>query len=773
MFSTPKRQLAWVLGLGLALLVGAATLAQERRYAAAMVAVQESQAVQQAIGDTLSLLKDAETGQRGYLISRDLAFLQPYAKAQSELPGQLQRLEALVAADPEHAASARELARLIREKLDELALTIALQREGHGDDVLDIVREGRGRRAMLAIRAEADRMLTRHATRLEARNQEAARGRRRLGLILVGASGLFLATLLWGLWSAVRGHAEAKHSRQQLEERDRALRAIADNATDLVRVVNARAELVYVSPSCEKILGYTPAELSAIRQFDLLPEEEREGVQRLAERVYRDEASNTPFVHRMRTKEGTYRWFETTYCLVRSGGRDAHFHLMSRDITQRKAAEDALHRQTERLESILASMGDGVVVLDDDRRLLIVNPAAQQYIHQEEGELVSRDWARQHRTFLPDGETQFPDDQGPLTRALRGESSDGVEIVVYDRQGLPRALSVTARPLPDLDGPAGCVAVYRDITEQRRIEADLRESEQRLRVLSEASFEGVAITRGGIIVDTNQNFATWLGRQPYELVGLQGLDLFAPEDREHVRDKSRQPDVSYEAHLLRQDGTRIPVEVRGRHTEFRGETVRIAVVRDITERRRREAELKQQAELLRTMSLRDELTGLYNRRGFQEHAEQQLRQMARSKRPAAVFFVDLNGMKGINDSLGHDVGDHALVCTARILSEAFRESDIVARLGGDEFAMFAVECDQAGVTAMRERLARAVDQLNERGKEPFRLSISVGAATYQPSSPLGLMDLLDVADQQMYEEKRARAIAGGRHAGRSGTRAVS
>ena len=93
MFSTRKRHFAWVFGLGAALLVGAATLAQERRYSAAMVAVQDSQAVQQAIGDTLSLLKDAETGQRGFLISHDLAFLQPYAKAQSELPEQLQRLE--------------------------------------------------------------------------------------------------------------------------------------------------------------------------------------------------------------------------------------------------------------------------------------------------------------------------------------------------------------------------------------------------------------------------------------------------------------------------------------------------------------------------------------------------------------------------------------------------------------------------------------------------------------------------------------------------------
>ena len=82
-----------------------------------------------------------------------------------------------------------------------------------------------------------------------------------------------------------------------------------------------------------------------------------------------------PLVHRMRSKDGSYRWFETTYCLVRSGDTDApHIHLTSRDITARKAAEDALRRQTARLHSILASIGDGVVVLDPDVKNLSGTP---------------------------------------------------------------------------------------------------------------------------------------------------------------------------------------------------------------------------------------------------------------------------------------------------------------------------------------------------------------------------------------------------------------
>src|SRR5690606_37556259 len=141
---------------------------------------------------------------------------------------------------------------------------------------------------------------------------------------------------------------------------------------------------------------------------------------------------------------------------------------------------------------------------------------------------------------------------------------------------------------------------------------------------------------------------------------------FAPEDHDLVREKERQADTIFEVHLLRRDGARLPVEVRGRHSQFRGDTVHIAVVRDITERRRRESELKDQAELLRTLSLRDELSSLYNRRGFQEHAQRQLLQASRTKRPACVFFIDLNGMKLINDSFGHEIGDRALVVTAQL-----------------------------------------------------------------------------------------------------------
>jgi diguanylate cyclase (GGDEF)-like protein len=182
-------------------------------------------------------------------------------------------------------------------------------------------------------------------------------------------------------------------------------------------------------------------------------------------------------------------------------------------------------------------------------------------------------------------------------------------------------------------------------------------------------------------------------------------------------------------------------------------------VRDVTEKKQREAELRAQAERLRSLSLRDELSGLYNRRGFLELGQQQLRNIARSQRAGCLFYADLNGMKAINDELGHEMGDRALAATATLLTSVFRDSDVVARLGGDEFAALASDCDTEGQISLKRRLESAIDGFNAQGLERFRLSISVGSALYDPRAPLKLEALMEQADAKMYEEKKARACA--------------
>jgi diguanylate cyclase (GGDEF)-like protein len=156
---------------------------------------------------------------------------------------------------------------------------------------------------------------------------------------------------------------------------------------------------------------------------------------------------------------------------------------------------------------------------------------------------------------------------------------------------------------------------------------------------------------------------------------------------------------------------------------------------------------------LRHLALCDDLTCLYNRRGFFAAATQQLKVARRNQKPALFLFCDLDGLKLINDSFGHREGDLALVRTADALEAVFRESDVLGRLGGDEFAVLATELPPAHQQTILTRLLKT---LNRAGKdEPrYELSLSIGAAWFDPQQPLTLAELMEQADRAMYDHKR-------------------
>jgi two-component system, cell cycle response regulator len=162
-----------------------------------------------------------------------------------------------------------------------------------------------------------------------------------------------------------------------------------------------------------------------------------------------------------------------------------------------------------------------------------------------------------------------------------------------------------------------------------------------------------------------------------------------------------------------------------------------------------------QLDLLR-LSTRDELTGLYNRRGFFMAAQPIARLAERAGRAFVVFYADLDGLKGINDTFGHHAGDEAIRDAAWILTQTFRTADIVARLGGDEFAVLAADAPGDKIDLMRRRIAK---WQVERNTEPGRLygvSMSVGAAPWSCASPKTLEVLLEEADADAYRTKRSR-----------------
>jgi two-component system cell cycle response regulator len=159
---------------------------------------------------------------------------------------------------------------------------------------------------------------------------------------------------------------------------------------------------------------------------------------------------------------------------------------------------------------------------------------------------------------------------------------------------------------------------------------------------------------------------------------------------------------------------------------------------------------------LRSLSLIDDLTGLYNRRGFSDLGEQHFKLARRSGRGVTMVYLDLDRFKTINDSLGHHVGDRALLKVADILRATFRRSDSIARLGGDEFGVLALEAADESSEMLVERLRERFVDFNESSPEPYQLSVSIGMAQHDDDSRIRLEDLVTAADAEMYREKHEK-----------------
>ncbi|MBU1744930.1 MAG: diguanylate cyclase [Proteobacteria bacterium] len=307
---------------------------------------------------------------------------------------------------------------------------------------------------------------------------------------------------------------------------------------------------------------------------------------------------------------------------------------------------------------------------------------------------------------------------------------------------------------------AGAIANAQMFTGLKRTENSLRESERRFRALVEQAAVGVAEIKmsTGQFITVNRRLCELVGRTEEEMLATTFHAITHPEDIHLHEEKialllaGKIDHTSMEKRYLRKDGESVWVNITVSPLRKPGEKpeCNMTVVEDITDRKRMEAEMRE-------MSLRDQLTDLYNRRGFITLAEQQLKAANRAQRPLQLTFIDCDRLKWINDTLGHKEGDQALIDTTHILRQTFRESDIIARLGGDEFAILSIDTVDMNQEDFSRRLQQHIDTYNVKESRPYKLSLSWGTATYNPESPISLDQLISAADELMYAQKKAKS----------------
>jgi two-component system cell cycle response regulator len=159
------------------------------------------------------------------------------------------------------------------------------------------------------------------------------------------------------------------------------------------------------------------------------------------------------------------------------------------------------------------------------------------------------------------------------------------------------------------------------------------------------------------------------------------------------------------------------------------------------------------------LALIDDLTGLNNRRGFLSLGRHHLKVAYRTRKPFLLVFVDLDGLKRINDTFGHQEGNHAIVDASNILKDSFRQSDILARLGGDEFAALIADAPDDSAETVTHRIQQKLASLNTSPGRRYDLSFSIGIVTSDTTQPTDLENLLSQADALMYEDKRNKPLS--------------
>ena len=281
------------------------------------------------------------------------------------------------------------------------------------------------------------------------------------------------------------------------------------------------------------------------------------------------------------------------------------------------------------------------------------------------------------------------------------------------------------------------------------------------RSLVEESLTGVYLIQGERMTYCNPRLAEIFGYSREEILALPSvLELIDPMDRDLVGEKLRLrqsgalESVEYTVRGVRKDGRGIYVDARGVRTTCDGAPAVMGSMVDVTERKHLE-------EALRSLSLTDELTGLYNRRGFSTLAERHLSLARRKGQDLLLVLGDIDGLKLVNDTFGHAAGDQVVIDAANVLKGTYRRVDILARIGGDEFTAFPIEAGPDSAEILTSRLQDNIAKHNERYTRPFRLSMSVGVGRIKAADCPTVQRLLAEADRELYRRKRDRKAAGG------------
>ncbi len=419
--------------------------------------------------------------------------------------------------------------------------------------------------------------------------------------------------------------------------------------------------------------------------------------------------------------------------------------LMARQVRKNrelKKIKEELELFKERYEQVSDQSGTFMWEVDRNGIHTYVDPTVEKVLGYKPSEMIGK------RTFYDD---LLPEDKEELKafgfKVLgKGDKIKNLEIRQLHKNGHTVYTLTSGLPIYDKKGQViGYRATDTDITGRKEIELSLKESEEKYKLLFENAVEGIAVLQQGKIKISNPMLRTILNASERELREKNILELIHREDREMVanlhreRIKGNKDQIIEEFRALRMDGAVRWIESKGIRIMWNGAPASLNFLTDITERKETEKNILH-------LSYHDQLTGIYNRRFFEE----ELNRLDNPRNfPLSIVIVDVNGLKLFNDGFGHKAGDELIVTVAQLLDEESRGNDVAARIGGDEFVVLMPDTDEKQVKVFEKRFQKVLANKRVAG---IPISISLGYATKIDES-MAIQDIFKRAEEGMYRSK--------------------
>jgi diguanylate cyclase (GGDEF)-like protein/PAS domain S-box-containing protein len=530
---------------------------------------------------------------------------------------------------------------------------------------------------------------------------------------------------------------------------DRRLHLVLDASVDALLVLGADGAVLSASPSTERLLGRSLAELQQHHPLDLVHPDDLQEAARLLERLVGGVEDDAPPILRVSTVDHGYVWVEIKGSDLTQVPGIGGVVLAARDVSRRVELEEALRSSHRRFESLLRNSNDGIVVLDERLELTYASPSIERLSGFPPEAMIGYDVSA---VVLEPQRTEL---LAALQRVMGDpDLIESLRVQIRHRSGGRRWFEV--RVSNQLHDPAiaGVIANLRDITDVVHAESEAA----RLTEIFDLTDDLVTVVDGESRLQyMNPACARFFDLEPDQLpIGaVWQVAQMLPADGESCAFAAGDRIWRTEVVLDRHDGVAVPfaVQVIAHHDDDGTISRFSAVAHDISESKRLAASLEQQA-------LHDPLTGLPNRALLEDRMRSARRPSGSSPAPMSLLFVDLDHFKVINDSLGHGFGDRLLRAVADRLRGVVRAEDTIARFGGDEFVVLCEGPDaEAAARHLAQRISEVLVEPVDVDGSPVHVSVSIGVAdsTARADDDDDPGALIRDADTAMY-----RAKAGGR-----------